>query len=97
VKKHSGARGLPPRGAAMCMEGWTTSREVVIFVECRKCDYKGTKTKENREQGFLGKVQLSNMWCGGCKEAWNWRNREAESRRAERVKCSMYRERDTVI
>ena len=24
VKKHSGARGLPPRGARMSMEGWTT-------------------------------------------------------------------------
>jgi len=44
VKEHSGARGLPPRGAVMCMEGWTTPREVVIFVECRGCDYQGTKT-----------------------------------------------------
>jgi len=44
VKEHSRARGLPPRGAVMCMEGWTTWREVVIFVECRRCDYKGTKT-----------------------------------------------------
>ena len=43
VKKHSGARGLSPRGAAMCMEGWTTPREVVTFVECRGCNYKGTK------------------------------------------------------
>ena len=44
VKEHSQAKGLSPRGAAMCMEGWTTPREVVMFVECRECDYKGTKT-----------------------------------------------------
>ena len=47
VKKHSGARGLPPRGAVMCMEEWMTPREVITFVECRGCDYKGTKTEEN--------------------------------------------------
>jgi len=42
VKKHSGARGLPPRGAAMCMEEWTMRREVVTFMECQGYDYKGT-------------------------------------------------------
>jgi len=63
VKEHSGVRGLPPREAAMCMEGWTTPREVVTFVECRGCDYKGTKTEENRGQGFLKKAQLCNMQC----------------------------------
>jgi len=47
VKRHSRVKGLPPRGAAMCMEGWTTPREVVTFVECRGCDYKGTKMEEN--------------------------------------------------
>ena len=71
VKKHSEARGLPSRGVAMCMEGWTTLREVVTFVEYKRCDYKRTKIEENRGQGFLGKAQLSNMWCGGCKETWN--------------------------
>jgi len=44
VKEHSRVRGLPPRGAAMCMKGWMIPREVVTFVECRECDYKGTKT-----------------------------------------------------
>jgi len=44
VKEHSGARGLPPKGAAMYIEGWTTPRKVVTFVEYRGCDYKGTKT-----------------------------------------------------
>ena len=69
VKEHSRARGLPPREAAMCMEGWTTPREVVTFVEYRGYNYKGTKTEENQGQGFLGKMQLCNMWCGSCKEA----------------------------
>jgi len=71
MKEHSRAKGLPPRGAAMCMEGWTTPREVVTFVECRGCDYKGTKTQENQGQGFLSKEQLCNMWYGECKEIWN--------------------------
>ena len=81
----------------MYMEGWTTPREVVTFVECRGCNYKGTKTEENRGQSFLVKVQLSNMWCRSCKEAWNWRDREAESRRAERVKCNACGGKDAVI
>jgi len=97
VKKHSGTRGLPPRRAAMCMEGWTTPREVVTFVECRECNYKGTKTEKNVGQGFLEKTQLSNMWCGSCKEAWNWREEEAKGDRAERVKCSAYGGKDAVI
>jgi len=67
-------KGLPPKGAAICMEGWTIPREVVTFVKCRGCDYKGTKTEENQGQGFLSKGQLSNMWCGNCKEVWDWRD-----------------------
>jgi len=69
VKKHSRVKGLPLREVTMCMKGWMISREVVTFMECRGCDYKGTKTEENREQGFLQKKQLCNMWCGRCKEA----------------------------
>ena len=69
VKLHSGTKGLPPRGAVICMEGWTTRREVVTFVECRECNYKGTKTQENQGQGFLSKKQLSHMWCESYKEA----------------------------
>ena len=34
VKLHSRTKGLPPRGAQMSMEGWTTQKEVVTFVEC---------------------------------------------------------------
>jgi len=69
VKLHSGTKGLPPRGAKMSMEEWITQSEVVTFVECRGCNYKGTKTQENRGQGFLGKKQLLHMWCEGCREA----------------------------
>ena len=47
MKEHSGARELSPRGAAMCMKGWTAPREVVTFMECRGCDYKRTKMQNN--------------------------------------------------
>ena len=79
------------------MEGWTTPREVVTFVECRGCDYKGTKMEENQGQGFLSKGQLCNMWCGSCKEAWNWREEEAKGGRAERVKCGACGDKDAVV
>jgi len=36
VKEHCGARGLPPRGAVMSMEGWMTWWEVVTLIECRR-------------------------------------------------------------
>jgi len=96
VKLYSGAKGLPPRGARMSIEGWTTWREVVTFVECRGYNYKGTKTQENRGQGFLSKRQLLHMWCENCKEVKEWREREAQSGRVERVVCSACNVRDTV-
>jgi len=96
VKLHSRAKGLPPRGAKMSMEGWVTRREVVTFVECCGCDYKGTKTQENQGQGFLRKGQLLHMWCEDCREAKEWREREAQSGRAERVVCSACDVRDAV-
>jgi len=96
VKQNCGTKGLPPKGVRMSMEGWTTKWEVVTLVECRGCDYKGTKTQENQGQGFLDKEQVCNIWCGSCKEAWNWRDREVECSRAERVKCSMCGGKDTV-
>jgi len=37
------------------------------------------------------------MWCRSCKEAWNWRDREAENGRAERVKCGICGGRDAII
>jgi len=96
VKLHSCAKGLPPRGAKMSMEEWTMKREVVTFVECRGCNYKGTKTQENQGQGFLSKKQLLHMWCESCREAKEWREREAQSRRAKRVVCSACNMRDVV-
>ena len=96
VKLHSHAKGLLPRGAKMSMEGWVTRGEVVTFVECRGCDYKGTKTQKNQGQGFLKKGQLLHMWCEGCREAKEWREREAQSGRAERVVCSACDVRDAV-
>ena len=68
VKLYSGAKGLSPRRARMSIEGWTTQREVVTFVECCGCNYKGTKTQENWGQGFLSKKQLLHMWCEKCRE-----------------------------
>jgi len=69
VKLHSRTKGLLPRGAKMSMEGWMMQREVVTFVECRGCDYKGTKMQDNWGQGFLSKRQLLHMWCEGCRQA----------------------------
>jgi len=96
VKEHSRAKGLPPRGARMSMERWTMQKEVVTFVECRGCDYKGTKTQENHGQGFLSKRQLLHIWCEGCREVKEWREKEAQSGRAERVVCSACDVRDAV-
>jgi len=81
----------------MSIEGWMMRWEVVTLVECRGCDYKRTKTQKNKGQGFLSKGQLCNMWCGSCKEAWNWREEEAENSRAERVKYTICGGKDTVI
>jgi len=96
VKEHSRTKGLPPKGAVMCMEGWTTPREVVTFVECRGCDYKGTKTQENQGRGFLSKKQLLHIWCEGCREAKEWREKEAQSGRTKRIVCSACDVRDAV-
>ena len=71
-------------------------KEVVTFVECQGCDYKGTKTQENYGQGFLSKRQLLHMWCEGCREAKKWREREVQSGRAERVVCSVCDVRDAM-
>ena len=72
-------------------------KEVVTFVEYRRCECKGTKTEENKEQCFLSKEQRCNMWCGHCKKVQNQRNREAKEGRAEKVKCSICGGKDTVI
>jgi len=61
VREHCGAKELPSREVRISMEGWTTRQEVVMLVECRGYDYKGTKIQENEGQGFLNKVQKCNM------------------------------------
>ena len=66
-------------------------------MKCKGCDYKGTKTEENKGQGFLQKEQLCNIWCKSCKETWNWRDREAKEGRAERVKYNTCGGKDAVI
>jgi len=73
-----------------------TRWKVVTFVECKEWDYKRTKTEENRGQEFLQKEQLCNMWYGSCKEVWNWRDREVECGRAEKVKCGTCGSKNTV-
>ena len=65
--------------------------------ECRRYDYKGTKAQENKEQGFLSKKQLCNMWCESCKEVWNWRDKKTKSGRVERVKCDVCRGKNAVV
>jgi len=37
------------------------------------------------------------MWCGNCKETWNWREEETKSGRAERIKYNICGSKDTVI
>ena len=37
------------------------------------------------------------MQYGNCKEAWNWREEEAERDKAERVECSAYGGKDAVV
>jgi len=57
-----------------------------MFVECGGCEYKGTKTEENREQGFISGKQLRNLWCINCLEAWKQRKDEGGCK-VEYVKC----------
>ena len=71
--------------------------EIATLVGCRGCDYKGTKTQENREQDFLSKGQLCDIWYGNCKEAWDWREEEAKGSSIERVKCNACGGKDAVI
>jgi len=47
AQEHSSTWGMPPRSATLEQRGWTTKWEVVTFVECRGCDYEGTKTHKN--------------------------------------------------
>jgi len=44
---------MPPKDTALEQREWETKKKIVTFVECRGCEYKSTKTKENQEQGFI--------------------------------------------
>ena len=70
VQEYSGAWGMPPRSTVLEQKGWTTKWEVVTFVECRGCNYKGTKIHESQGQGFVSGKHLRNVWCNSCLEAW---------------------------
>jgi len=79
-------RGMPPKGTALEERGWKTKEVIVTFVECRGCEYKDTRTEENREQGFISGKQLRNLWCGRYLEAWKWR-KDGGGYKVECVKC----------
>ena len=96
VQKYSGAWGMPPRSATLEQREWMTKWEVVTFVECGGCNYKGTKTYKNQGQGFVSGKQLRNIWCSSCLKAWKWREDTAGEREAVVVKCSQYGRKDTV-
>jgi len=61
AQKYSGIWGMPLRGTALEEKGWKTKWEVVTFVECGGCNYKGTKTEENQEYGFVSGERLKNI------------------------------------
>ena len=45
-----------------------TRWEVMTFVKCRGCNYKGTKIHENWEQEFISGEHLRNVWYSSCLE-----------------------------
>ena len=47
MQEHSSVQGMPLKDTALEERGWKTKKEIVMFVECRRCEYKGTKTEEN--------------------------------------------------
>jgi len=96
VQEHSGTWGMPPRSATLEQREWMTKWEVVTFVECGGCNYKGTKTYKNQGQGFVSGKQLRNMWCSSCLKAWKWREDTAGEKRAAVMKCSQCGRKDTV-
>jgi len=49
------------RSTALEQRGWTTKWKVIMFVEYRGCDYKGTRTQKNQGQGFVSGEHLKNV------------------------------------
>jgi len=70
VQEHSSVWGMPPKGTVLEERGWKTKEMIVTFVKCGGCEYKDTRTEENRGQGFISEKQLRNLWYGRCLEAW---------------------------
>jgi len=70
AQEYSSVQDIPLRGTALEKKGWKTRWEVVTFVECGGYNYKGTKTEENQEQGFVSGERLKNVWCENCLEVW---------------------------
>ena len=96
VQEHSGTWEMPPRSVTLEWKGWMTKWEVVTFVECRGCDYKGTNIHKNQGQGFISGEQLRNIWCDSCLKAWKWRRDTTGERGAVDVKCSQCGRKNTV-
>ena len=74
------------KDTALEERGWKTKREIVMFVEYERYEYKGTKTEENQKQGFISGKQLRNLWCGNCLKAWKQR-KDGGGCKVECVKC----------
>ena len=85
-----------PRSAVLEQRGWTTKWEIVTFVEGGRCNYKGTKTHKNQEQGFVSGKYLRNVQCSSCLEAWRQRENTAKERGVVNVKYSQYKKKDIV-
>ena len=96
VQKYSGAWGMPPRSATLEQREWMTKQEVVTFVKCEGCNYKGTKTYKNQRQGFVSGEQLRNVWYNSCLKAQKWREDTAGERRVVVVKYSQCGRKDIV-
>jgi len=44
---------MPLKGTALEEREWKTKEVIVMFVEYGGYEYKGIRTKENQEQGFI--------------------------------------------
>ena len=87
---------MPPRSAALQQRGWITRWEVVTFVECGGCNYKGTKMHENQRQGFISGKHLRNVQYSSCLEVQRYKENTVKERGTVNVKYSWYERKDTV-
>ena len=96
VQKYSSTWRMPPRSVVLEQRGWTTRWKVVIFVEYRGCNYKGTKMHKNQGQGFISGKHLRNVQCSSCLKVQRQRENTAREREAVNIKYSWCRRKDTV-